>query len=134
MLPAPMNRYLVACIFFFIGLALVRPVHGQDSFAGIDLLYPEFAHPREDARAAIKQRDFRFIATDRRRTAPGVERYPRLKEIYGVKLIKQRFRIFTTRSQNFSFGLRARAYASAYNQTLLEYLLRRRKDDAGRER
>ncbi len=134
MLPAPMNRFLPACIFFFVGMALAWPVRGQDALAGIDLLYPEFAHPREDAIAAIKQRDFRFVATDRRRTAPGVERYPRLKEIYGVKLIKQRFRIFTTRSQNFSFGLRARAYASAYNQTLLEYLLRRRKDDAGRER
>ena len=129
-----MNRFLAACIFFFIGVALAWPVHGQDSLASIDLLYPEFAHPREDAQTAIKQRDYRFIATDRRGTAPGVERYPRLKEIYGVKLIKQRFRIFTTRSQNFSFGLRARAYAYAYNQTLLKYLLKRRKDEAGRER
>jgi len=134
MLPAPMNRYLVACIFFFIGMTLVRPVHAQDSFAAIDLLYPEFAHPREDALRAIKERDYRFVATDRRRTTPGIERYPRLKEIYGVKVIKQRFRIFSTRSQNFSFGLRARAYAYDYNQTLLEYLLKRRKNDASRQR
>ncbi|MDQ3545911.1 MAG: hypothetical protein M3429_05250, partial [Verrucomicrobiota bacterium] len=68
------------------------------------------------------------------RTTPGIERYPRLKEIYGVKVIKQRFRIFATRSQNFSFGLRARAYAHDYNQTLLEYLLKRRKNDASRQR
>ncbi|MBA2434209.1 MAG: hypothetical protein H0V54_03820 [Chthoniobacterales bacterium] len=61
-----MNRYLVACIFFFLGMTLVRPVHAQDSFAGIDLLYSEFAHPREDALRAIKQRDYRFVATDRR--------------------------------------------------------------------
>ncbi len=129
-----MNRFLAACFFFFIGMTLVSPVNAQDSFAGIDLLYPEFAHPRAEALAAIKRRDFRFIATDRRQTAPGLERYPRLKEIYGIKLIKQRFRIFSTRSQNFSFNLRARAYAYEYNQTLLEYLLKRRKHDARRER
>lgn len=129
-----MNRFLPACILLFIGMALASPLPGQDSFAGIDLLYPEFAHPREDALAAIKNRDFRFVATDRHRTTPGLERYPRLKEIYGTKIIRQRLRIFTTRSQNFSFNLRARTYAHQYNQTLLSYLLKRRKDEAGRER
>ncbi|MEO5717418.1 MAG: hypothetical protein ABIR29_02475 [Chthoniobacterales bacterium] len=129
-----MNRFLAACISLFIGLAFAAPLPGQDSFAGIDLLYPEFAHPREDALAAIKQRDFRFIATDHRNTVPGVEAYPRLREVYGTKFIKQRFRIFATRSQNFSFGLRARAYAFDYNQTLLVYLRDRRKSDADRER
>ena len=134
MLPPPMNRFLPACILFFVGMALASPIHGQDSFAGIDLLYPEFAHPQEDVRAAIKERDFRFVATDRRKTTPGIERYPRLKEIYGTKIIRQRFRIFTTRSQNFSFNLRARAYATEYNQTLVSYLLKHRKNEAGRER
>ena len=114
-----MNRFLPACILLFVGIALASPLRGQDSFAGIDLLYPEFAHPQEDALAAIKKRDFRFVATDRHQTTPGVEHYPRFKEMYGTKIIKQRFRIFITRSQNFSFDLRARAYAYEYNQTLL---------------
>ena len=134
MLPASMNRFLAASIFFFIAVGLAVPVHGQDSFAGIDLLYPEFAHPRADALAAIKRRDFRFIAIDRQKNTPGVERYSPLRKKYGIKFIRQRFRIFTTRSQNFSFNLRARAYAYDYNQTLLEYLLKRRQDDARKER
>ncbi len=134
MLPALMIRFLPACIFLFVGMALASPIHAQDSFAGIDLLYPEFAHPQEDARAAIAKRDYRFVATDRHKTTPGIEPYPRLKEIYGTKVIRQRFRIFTTRSQNFSFNLRARAYATEYNQTLASYLLERRKENAGRER
>jgi hypothetical protein len=100
--------------------------NGQDSFSGVDLLYPEFAHPEKDALAAIKRRDCRFIMIDRRGTVPGVERYPRLKATYGSKFIKQRFRIFATRSQNFSFNLRARTYAHDYNQTLLRYMLERR--------
>jgi hypothetical protein len=124
MLLAPMNRFLAACMLLFIGWTLVSPTNGQDPFAGVDLLYPEFAHPQEDARAAIERRDFRFITTDRHKTVPGVERYPRLQASYGTKFIKQRFRIFATRSQNFSFNLRARAYAGAYNQTLLRYLLK----------
>lgn len=120
-----MNRFLARCIILFVELAFSpSPLHGQDSLAGIDLLYPEFAHPQEDARAVIKRRDFRFVATDRYKTAPGVERYPRLKEIYGTKVIRQHFRIFTTRSQNFSFNLRARTYARDYNQALLDYPLK----------
>lgn len=125
MLLAPMNRFLAACMLLLIGWTLVSPTNGQDSFPGVDLLYPEFAHPQEDAQAAIKRRDFRFITTDRHKTVPGVERYPRLKAIYGTRFIKQRLRIFATGSQNFSFDLRARAYAYAYNQTLLRYLLKR---------
>jgi hypothetical protein len=126
MLLAPMNRFLPACIFLYIGWMLVPPANGQDSFAGIDLLYPEFAHPQEDALAAIQRRDFRFVTTDRHKTVPGVERYPRLKATHGTKFIKQRFRLFATRSQNFSWNLRARAYAQDYNQTLLQYLLKER--------
>ena len=47
--------------------------NGQDSFPGVDLLYPEFAHPREDALAAIERHDFRFMLIDHRGTVPGVE-------------------------------------------------------------
>lgn len=126
MLRAAMNRFLPACTLLFIGWTLVLPANGQDAFSGVDLLYPEFAHPQEDARAAIARRDLRFVATDRYQTAPGVERYPRLKEINGTKVIKQRFRIFASRSQNFSWNLRARNYARDYNQTLLRYLLKAR--------
>lgn len=101
---------------------LVHCATAQD--LGLDLLYPEFAHPREDAFAAIEKRDFRFINIDRNaKDVPGTERYPRLVETYGTRFVKQRFRIFTTSSQNFSFVLRARAYARQYNETLLHYLL-----------
>jgi hypothetical protein len=129
MLGTAMNRSLTACALLFVGLALISFVNGQDPFPGVDLLYPEFAHPQEDARAAIKRGDVRFITTDRRGTVPGVERYPRLKATCGTKFIKQRFRIFATHSQNFSFNLRARNYAADYNQTLLRYLLKRRSEE-----
>ena len=117
-----MNRCLAARILLLVGLTLASPLAAQDSFEGVDLLYPEFAHPRADARAAIERGDLRFVATDRHRTTPGVERYGRLKEIYGTKIIRQRFRLFPSRSDNFSFNLRARTYATEYNQTLLQYL------------
>jgi hypothetical protein len=126
MLLAAMTRLAPACIILFLGWMCISSAHGQDALAGVDLLYPEFAHPQQDALAAIKRRDLRFIATDRYQTTPGIERYPRLKEIYGTKLIRQRFRIFATRSENFSFNLRARAYADDYNHTLLRYLLKER--------
>lgn len=110
---------LVAC-----GWTLAPLAGAQDSIAGVDLLYPEFAHPREDALAAIGKRDYRFINVDRHgKDVPGLERYPRLVEIYGTRFVKQRFLLFATPSQKFSFILRARAYADEYNQTLLHYLL-----------
>jgi hypothetical protein len=118
-----MNRPIPVILIFGVGFAFIPLAAGQDSFAGVDLLYPEFAHPQEDALAAIKRRDFRFIMIDRRETVPGVERYPQLKATYGTKFIKQRFRIFATSSQNFSFNLRARAYADDYNKALVRYLL-----------
>ena len=65
---------------------------------------------------------------------PGVERYPRLRKSHKTKYIRQPLRIFATRSENFSFNLRARAYAYEYNQTLVSYLLQRRKADARRDR
>ncbi len=86
-------------------------------------MYPEFAHPERDAAAAIQRRDFRFIAVDRARTiVPGMERSRRLQLTYGTKYIRQRLRLFATTSQNFSYNLRARAYAAQYNLTLATYL------------
>ena len=126
-LRALIKLLLAAGMLPWLACACLSVAHGQDAFGGVDLLYPEFAHPQPDAQAAIKRGDFRFIVTDRHQTAPGVERYPRLKEIYGTKVIRQRFRIFATRSQNFSFNLRARAYAEAYNRTMLHYLLREQR-------
>ena len=121
-----MKRLLPVILIFGAGFVSIPLASGQDSFSGVDLLYPEFAQPREDVLAAIKRRDFRFIMIDHSGTVPGVERYPQLKAIYGTKFIRQRFRIFATRSQNFSFNLRARTYANDYNQTLVRYLLENR--------
>ena len=118
-----MKRLFPVLLILGTGLMRIPLANGQDSFRGVDLLYPEFAHPREDALAAIKRRDFRFIMIDHQGTVPGVERYPQLKATYGTRFIKQRFRIFATYSQNFSFNLRARTYAHDYNQTLVRYLL-----------
>ena len=130
-----MKRLPAACLLLLLAGACISSARGQDAFSGVDLLYPEFAHPQQDAQAAIKRRDLRFIATDLRQTTPGAERYPRLKEIYGTKVIRQRFRIFATRSQNFSFNLRARAYAADYNRILLQYLFKaRHHDQEGRAR
>ena len=118
-----MKRLLPLLLILGLGFVRIPLASGQDSFRGVDLLYPEFAHPREDALAAIKRRDFRFIMIDHHGTLPGVERYPQLRATYGTRFIKQRFRIFATYSQNFSFNLRARTYAHDYNQTLVRYLL-----------
>jgi len=122
-LAPPMKKLLPVLLFFGVGFMYIPLTKGQDSFSGVDLLYPELAHPREDALAAIKRQDFRFIMIDHRGTVPGAERYPQLKATYSTRFIKQRFRIFATSSQNFSFNLRARTYAHDYNQTLVHYLL-----------
>jgi hypothetical protein len=121
MLPPAMNRLLLLLLVFVLALL----AGAQDSFSEVDLLYPEFAHPREDASAAIEKRDYRFINVDRHgKDVPGLKRYPGLVEIYGTQFVRQRFRLFETPSQKFSFSLRARAYAEEYNQALLHYLLR----------
>ncbi|MEO7165582.1 MAG: hypothetical protein ABI787_07405 [Spartobacteria bacterium] len=122
-----MTRFLSALCFCWIALVIAPLAMGQESFPGVDLLYPEFAHPDADARAAIKKRDFRFIALDRQKQdVPAMKRYPRLVEKHGTKFIQQPFRIFATTSQNFSFTLRARTYATDYNAVVLEHLLQRR--------
>ena len=128
MLTPLMIRLLPALCLCWISVAPALPATDEDVFAGVDLLYPEFAHPAEDAHAAIAKRDFRFITVDRHgKDVPGAERYPRLVEKNGTKFVKQPFRILATTSQNFSFMLRARAYANEYNRTVLHYLLQRLK-------
>jgi hypothetical protein len=119
-------RAWAASLILAVEFVCLSAANGQNSFSGVDLLYPEFVQPQKDAFAAIERRDFRFIMIDHWGTVPGVERYPQLKAIYGTRFIRQRFRIFATRSQNFSFNLRARTYARDYNQTLVRYLLERR--------
>jgi hypothetical protein len=129
MLPAPMNRLLCALLIALVGLAFPPFVASQNSFSGVDLLYPELAHPARDAREAIKRDDLRFIAIDRYgKDVPGLERFPRLQQIHGTKFVRQPFRIFATRSQNFSFALRARAYAREYNSVILHHLFKRPRE------
>jgi hypothetical protein len=98
--------------------------HGQDSFSGVDLYILSLPirerTPYGDRAARL------LIMIDRQGTIPGLERYPQLKATYSTRFIKQRFRIFATSSQNFSFNLRARTYAHDYNQTLVHYLLEQR--------
>ena len=111
---------LVSVLVFLSAL----PAAGQESFPGIDLLYPQFAHPQRDAAVAIRHRDFRFVTMDRiGEVVPGVEWYPHLKAIYGLKLLKAHLHLFASASEKFSFDLRARAYALQYNQAMIDYLL-----------
>lgn len=118
-----MKHCFAALLTLVLGLALTQPAGGQDLISGVDLRYPEFAHPEKDAATAIGRRDFRFIAVDRaRRIVPGAERYRRLQKAYGTKVVPQHLRLFPSASQNFSFSLRARAYAEQYNLTLATYL------------
>lgn len=108
-----------------IGLASA-PVASTQDVLWNDRLYPEFAHPREDAFAAIKKRDFRFINIDPHgKDVPGLERYGRFVELHGTKFLKQRFLPPMTASRKFSYLLRARAYAEEYNQTVLHFLQQR---------
>ncbi len=126
MLRLSMTRFLL-CLCW-IALVTASSATGQASFPGVDLLYPEFAHPAPDARAAIEKRDFRFITVDRHgKDVPGMERYPRVVETHGTKVVRQPLRIVATASQNFSFALRARVYATEYNRTVLRHLLKRPK-------
>jgi hypothetical protein len=121
-----MNRFQCALLIFLIGSVSASVAGAQDSLLGIDPLYPEFAHPHEDAFAAIEKRDFRFINIDRHgKDVPGLEHYGRFVELHGTKFLKQRFLPPMTSSRKFSYLLRARAYAEAYNQTILHYLQQR---------
>ena len=122
-----MSRILPALFSFVLVFGFVKPAAAQDMLAGVDLLYPQLAHPETDARTAIKKNDLRFIAVDRYgKDTPGVNNYPRLKNHYGTKFVRQPFRIIATSSQDFSFRIRARAYAEIYNRILLRHLLPRK--------
>src|SRR5262245_52163540 len=104
------------------GLAWLAPVQAQE-MVGFDPLFPELAHPKEDARAAIGGHDFRFITINRAMTVvPGVEGYPRTVRHHGTKFMKQPLHLFMSRSRTFSYNIRVRAYAAEYNKTLLQYL------------
>jgi len=119
-----MRKILPALFCFVLTFGLVKSAAAQDTLAGVDLLYPKLAYPEEDARTAIKKNDLRFIAVDRYgKDTPGVNSYPRLKNHYGTKFVRQPFRIIVTPSQDFSFRIRARAYAEIYNRILVRYLL-----------
>lgn len=132
-LKVSMNKLLPALLLCLLGFAVVLPAAGQDTDAGIDLLYPQLAYPEKDVRAAIKKDDLRFVVVDRfGKDAPRVNQYPRLKHFYGTKLPKQPFRIFASKSQDFSFMIRARAYAEVYNRILLQHLLRHRTSEIKR--
>ena len=120
-----MNRIRCALLIFLIG-SVAAPVANAQDLVGNDPLYPEFAHPREDAFAAIKKREYRFISIDRHgKDVPGLENYGRFAERYGTKFLRQRFLPPITASRKFSYLLRARAYAEEYNQTILHYLQQR---------
>jgi len=119
-----MNRLQRALLIFLIGSVMAPLASAQEAIiGGVDALYPEFAHPREDAFVAIKKRDFRFIAIDRHgKDVPGLEHYGRFVELHGTKFLKQRFLPPLTASRKFSYLLRSRAYAQQYNETILHYL------------
>ncbi len=120
-----MRKILPALFCFVLTFGVVKAAGAQDTLAGVDLLYPKLAYPEADARTAIKKDDLRFIAVDRYgKDTPGVNGYPRLKNRYGTKFVRQPFRIIPTASQDFSFRIRARAYAEIYNRVLLRHLLR----------
>jgi len=119
-----MNRLASAVFVFAFALAFLGRAWPQDSFSGVDLLYPELAHPEKDAEEAISRGDLRFMAVDRyRRDTPGANQYGRLKGVHGAKFVKHPFRLFPSSSQMFSFNIRARAYAEAYNHVLLRRML-----------
>ena len=84
-----MKRLLISFLICALGPGCALPAPAQESVAGIDLLYPQLAHPHEDAFAAMKKRDFRFIIVDRSANdVPGLEKHQNLRWIYGTKLVK----------------------------------------------
>ena len=120
-------------LIFLFGLFAFVPLQAEEPVIGVDLLFPELAHPVDDARAAIRRHDYRFIAINRTMTAvPGVEGYPRTVEHHGTKFMKQPLHLFASRSRTFSYNIRVRAYATDYNKTLLQYLLAKKRSERER--
>lgn len=114
-------------LLFSLNLAWLAPLQAEEPVVGADLLFPELAHPQEDARAAIRRHDLRFITINRAMTiVPGVEDYPQTVRHRGTKFMKQPLHLFASRSRTFSYNIRVRAYATDYNKTLLQYLLQRK--------
>jgi len=114
-------------LFFSFSFVWLAPLQAQELVVGGDLLFPELARPQEDAHAAIRRHDFRFITINRAMTIiPGVEDYPQTVRHHGTKFMKQPLHLFASRSRTFSYNLRVRAYAADYNKTLLQYLLQRK--------
>jgi hypothetical protein len=122
-----MNRTRCALLILLIGFVSPPIASAQESvIGGVAPLFPEFAHPREDALGAIERRDYRFISIDRHgKDLPGLERYGRFVELHGSKFLKQRFLPPLSASRKFSYLLRSRAYAREYNETILHYLQQR---------
>ena len=119
-----MKSHLAFLALAVLASVALPPLAAQELSGEIDLLYPEFAHPDRDVAKAIERRDYRFLAIDRSlKVVPGMEHGRRLRRIYGVRFMRQRLRLFATASQNFSYNLRARAYAEEYNLTMAKYLL-----------
>jgi hypothetical protein len=114
-----------ALCFLALGIVLAARVclAQTERLEQIDLIHPELASPEQDVASAIKRRDFRFLAIDReQRNIPGMEQHRRLVMRVGVKFVKQPLWLFPKPSQQFSFNLRAIAYAKSYNLTLAQYL------------
>ena len=119
-----MKSHLAFLAFAMLATVALPPLTAQELSGEIDLLYPELSHPDRDVAEAIARRDYRFLSIDRaRKVVPGMEHGRRLRRIYGVRVMRQRLRLFPTASQIFSYNLRARAYAEEYNLTMAKYLL-----------
>ena len=124
-----MQRLLLLFLFILSSLAISK---AEEPVLGVDLVFPELAHPREDALAAIRRSDFRFITIDwTMKVVPGVEKYPRTVRHYGTKFMKQPLHLFTSRSRSFSYNIRVRAYASEYNKVILQSVLERKRRGEG---
>lgn len=112
-----------------LALASFLPLKAEEPVIGVDLLFPELAHPIEDAQRSIRAHDYRFIAINRAMTSvPGMEGHPQTLRHYGTKFMKQPLHLFQSRSRTFSYNIRVRAYATDYNKTVLTYLLRKKGD------
>jgi hypothetical protein len=124
------RRFFLILLFTF---SWFPPLKAEEQIIGVDLLFPELAHPVEDAQRAIRGHDYRFIAINRAMTTvPGVEDHPRTVHHYGTKFMKQPLHLFASRSRTFSYNIRVRAYAADYNKTLLEFLLRKQQAKSSR--
>ena len=112
-----------------LGLVWIAPLQADEAIIGVDHLFPELAHPNEDALRSIRAHDYRFITINRAMTVvPGVEDHPQTVRHHGTKFVKQPVHLFLSRSRTFSYNIRLRAYAADYNQTLLRYLLQKKQE------